>query len=87
MSRAPWRWPMDDVDPWTLAVALGGPYEPTRKDLSDVLAKLRATRAVLAYREQELLELKGPCGSAWCRLHRAHSGPCADKLQSEVAHG
>jgi len=40
---------------------------------------LNATRAVLAEREAELLELKGPCsGSAGqlCRLHFAHRGPC-----------
>ena len=41
-----------------------------------VQAKLRATRAVLGYREQELLALKGPCSSSACRLHHAHSGPC-----------
>ncbi len=37
---------------------------------------LRATRAVLAERERELLELKGPCSSEDCVLHYAHSGPC-----------
>lgn len=36
--------------------------------------RLRATQAVLAYREAELLRLKGPCST--CRLHYAHSGPC-----------
>lgn len=35
-----------------------------------------AARAVLGYREAELLELKGPCRTTGCRLHRAHSGPC-----------
>lgn len=39
-------------------------------------AQLRATRAVCAERERELLELKGPCRCAGCRLHRAHAGPC-----------
>jgi hypothetical protein len=38
-------------------------------------AKLAAAKAVLADRERELLELKGPC-SGGCRLHYAHSGPC-----------
>jgi hypothetical protein len=32
---------------------------------------------VLAERERELLELKGPCSTAACRLHYAHAGPCA----------
>lgn len=31
---------------------------------------------VLADRERELLEIKGPCSSSECRLHYAHSGPC-----------
>lgn len=39
-------------------------------------ALLAATRAVLAERERELLELKGPCSVADCRLHYAHAGPC-----------
>lgn len=38
--------------------------------------KLRATQNVLAIRERELLDLKGPCSTAECRLHFAHSGPC-----------
>ena len=33
-------------------------------------------RAVLADRERELLELKGPCRNVYCKLHYAHSGPC-----------
>jgi hypothetical protein len=32
---------------------------------------------VLADRERELLELKGPCSNSTCPLHYAHSGPCA----------
>lgn len=40
------------------------------------LSALNATKAVLADRERELLELKGPCSNKTCRLHRAHSGPC-----------
>ncbi len=39
-------------------------------------AKLDASRFVCAERERELLELKGPCSSAACRLHYTHSGPC-----------
>jgi hypothetical protein len=41
-----------------------------------VAAKLAAAHTVLAERERELLELKGPCSSKGCRLHYAHSGPC-----------
>lgn len=33
-------------------------------------------RAVLADRERELLEVKGPCSHKRCCLHYAHSGPC-----------
>ncbi len=32
-------------------------------------------RLVLADREAELLELKGPCSDQECRLHYAHRGP------------
>ncbi|MFJ1539314.1 hypothetical protein ACIODS_12295 [Micromonospora chalcea] len=35
-----------------------------------------ATNTVLADRERELLDLKGPCSTKGCRLHYAHSGPC-----------
>ena len=35
-----------------------------------------ACKAVLADRERELLELKGPCTNEYCPLHFAHSGPC-----------
>jgi hypothetical protein len=55
----------------------------TRREIGDDLAKvidkagrISATRAVLADRERELLELKGECSSAGCRLHYAHAGPC-----------
>lgn len=37
---------------------------------------LAAAQAVLADRERELLDLKGPCSNRECRLHYAHSGPC-----------
>lgn len=56
-----------------------GTKREIRDDLAkaiDRAAKVSATRAVLADRERELLELKGPCSSAACRLHYAHSGPC-----------
>jgi hypothetical protein len=45
-------------------------------DIKQLYAKLRTAKAVLADRERELLDLKGPCTSDWCRLHHAHSGPC-----------
>lgn len=38
--------------------------------------RLVATQAVLADRERELLEIKGPCSTDACRLHYAHAGPC-----------
>jgi hypothetical protein len=38
--------------------------------------RLAATKPVLAERERELLELKGPCSNTACRLHYAHAGPC-----------
>lgn len=53
---------------------LGQPRRP------DVLTlKFDAAMAVLAIREQELLDLKGPCSNKRCRLHYAHSGPCDAK--------
>lgn len=36
-----------------------------------------ALKVVLADRERELWDLKGPCSNKECRLHYAHSGPCA----------
>ena len=36
---------------------------------------VEALRRVLAERERELLELKGPCSVDRCSLHYAHSGP------------
>ena len=38
--------------------------------------KVDSLRSVLAVREQELLDIKGPCSNTTCRLHYAHSGPC-----------
>jgi hypothetical protein len=45
-------------------------------EIERLLAKVRATKAVLVERERELLELKGPCSWENCRLHYAHAGPC-----------
>ncbi|WP_345509485.1 dATP/dGTP pyrophosphohydrolase domain-containing protein [Phytohabitans houttuyneae] len=44
--------------------------------------RLAATQAVLAERERELLELKGACSTEACRLHYAHAGPCAPRVES-----
>lgn len=47
--------------------------------LGSAEALLGATRAVLAEREAELLELKGPCTNGSCPLHLAHRGPCGQR--------
>lgn len=39
--------------------------------------EIRMLRHVLADRERELLEVKGPCSLKQCSLHYAHYGPCA----------
>jgi hypothetical protein len=39
-------------------------------------ATIAGLRTILADRERELLEIKGPCSNGACRLHYAHSGPC-----------
>lgn len=46
------------------------------QNLAEVRARLAGLRRVLADRERELLDLKGPCSTTRCRLHYAHSGPC-----------
>lgn len=46
------------------------------------LPEVSAALSVLADRERELLELKGPCTNGRCRLHRAHSGPCNPAAKS-----
>jgi len=43
---------------------------------STVGYRLRAVISILAERERELLQVKGPCSFKECRLHYAHSGPC-----------
>lgn len=48
---------------------------------------LAAVRAVLADRECELLELKGPCSNKRCRLHYAHSGPCDERSADRAVTG
>ena len=45
----------------------------------DYRGLVSALRAVLAVRERELLDCKGPCTSSGCVLHYAHSGPCNKK--------
>jgi len=44
--------------------------------IGDIAGRLAAVEVVLADRERELLDLKGPCSTDRCRLHYAHSGPC-----------
>lgn len=39
-----------------------------------------SSAGVLQDRERELLEIKGPCSNAACRLHYAHSGPCDGRI-------
>jgi hypothetical protein len=46
------------------------------REYRDLVAKLAATKRVLADREGELLALQGPCSLMTCRLHYTHSGPC-----------
>ena len=46
------------------------------KDVVKAEALLAGMKHVLAIREKELLDLKGPCSNKDCRLHYAHSGPC-----------
>lgn len=38
--------------------------------------QVKALKFVLDTREQELLEIKGPCSNKHCSLHFAHRGPC-----------
>jgi hypothetical protein len=59
------------------------PPRPDRATENDHL--LAAAKFVLAERERELLELKGPCSSTRCRLHYAHSGPCDTREAPDAA--
>lgn len=51
--------------------------DPKYKLDLEARSEIQALRAVLAVREHELYEIKGPCSNSKCRLHYAHSGPCA----------
>lgn len=55
------------------ALRLAGLAQPLGPDFK---SKYESAKAVLADREAELLELKGPCSNSGCRLHYAHRGPC-----------
>lgn len=55
---------------------MAGLVDRPQSALSTDARRLAAAKAVLAERERELLELKGPCSNRRCRLHYAHSGPC-----------
>jgi hypothetical protein len=50
--------------------------QPEATNTSYLAARVLNLQFVLAERERELLELKGPCSFKDCNLHRAHSGPC-----------
>ncbi len=39
-------------------------------------SEVSSLRFVLAERERELLQIKGPCSNMSCVLHYAHFGPC-----------
>lgn len=53
--------------------------------VNDLLAQLRAVKAALAMREEELIQIRGVCRNPTCRLHYAHSGPCALKPKESNA--
>jgi hypothetical protein len=40
-----------------------------------------ALRFVLAERERELMQIKGPCSNMKCVLHYAHFGPCNEVVK------
>lgn len=68
--------PRSDADEVGFASALRAGGEEDASLAVVPAHRLAATRAVLAERERELLELKGPCSTGTCRLHYAHAGPC-----------
>ena len=49
-------------------------------EVGQLIEDLRAAKAVLAVREEELIQIRGTCRNPKCRLHYAHSGPCGIKL-------
>lgn len=51
----------------------------SHQEMNRANGRIAALEAILADRERELLELKGPCSNAKCSLHYAHSGPCNGK--------
>lgn len=52
----------------------------TDSRIAKLESEVRALRFVLAERERELLEIKGPCST--CSLHYAHAGPCGKEAPS-----
>jgi hypothetical protein len=51
--------------------------EPSSSEVNlAIAARVISLSNILAIRERELLEAKGPCSNAKCMLHRAHAGPC-----------
>ena len=57
---------------------------PRHHNWEDV-RKIHVLERILADRERELLELKGPCSTARCRSHFAHSGPCDIPYEKKTA--
>ena len=53
---------------------------------AELTARLAGCGQILADRERELLQLKGPCSNKECPLHYAHSGPCAPPKDDADAH-
>ena len=73
-DRACPDYPNECVHPWAHART----YAEVKATQTDHTCcyHVAAAHAVLADRERELLDLKGPCSNSRCRLHYAHSGPC-----------
>ena len=55
---------------------------PALPPITDQRHELAALRSVLADREAELLEVKGPCSNGACSLHHTHRGPCKISLET-----
>ena len=44
--------------------------------------RLDVAERIIAELERELLDIKGPCSFAQCRLHYAHYGPCDTRKEA-----
>ncbi|MES1975703.1 MAG: hypothetical protein V4472_24870 [Pseudomonadota bacterium] len=74
------RWPVVSISLEDMSGIVRFPYEELyrikRRAAERPLTAVDSVRRVLADREKELFDLKGPCSNSTCRLHHAHSGPC-----------